>query len=325
MDDQPETNSLKVVKNMSGKLGRVKQMINNDCFYRFLQQAAHPMMTLRYQWFIHFVDRPKVADTQQTLATLNQKHLSVVRYGDGEFRWMMNIKNDSFQDTTPELAQRLQEIIKSDQANVMVCLPDVFNGLQQYTRTNSGAWRNIISHYGFQIVKYLRPNKLYYDANFTRPYIDRRDKSQSGLFFQQIKQIWTQRDVLIVEGAATRFGVNNDFLQSACSVRRVICPATNAFERYATILAQVKAVARPDEAILIALGPTATVLAYDLAQAGFWAIDIGHADVEYDWYQEKAITRTPLQGKYVNELADGHQVADIGDDRYQREIIAQID
>lgn len=30
--------------------------------------------------------------------------------------------------------------------------------------------------------------------------------------------------------------------------------------------------------ILIALGMTATVLAYDLSKAGFWAIDIGHID-----------------------------------------------
>ena len=34
--------------------------------------------------------------------------------------------------------------------------------------------------------------------------------------------------------------------------------------------------------ILISLGPTATVLAYDLSKLGYQAIDIGHTDLEYE-------------------------------------------
>ena len=37
--------------------------------------------------------------------------------------------------------------------------------------------------------------------------------------------------------------------------------------------------------ILLALGPTATVMAYNLAQKGYQAIDIGHIDIEYEWYR----------------------------------------
>ena len=37
--------------------------------------------------------------------------------------------------------------------------------------------------------------------------------------------------------------------------------------------------------VLIALGQTATVLAYDLSEAGLQAIDPGHVDVEYEWYR----------------------------------------
>ena len=36
--------------------------------------------------------------------------------------------------------------------------------------------------------------------------------------------------------------------------------------------------------ILIALGPTATVLSYDLYKLGYHVIDIGHADIEYEWF-----------------------------------------
>lgn len=40
--------------------------------------------------------------------------------------------------------------------------------------------------------------------------------------------------------------------------------------------------------VLIALGHTATVLAYDLAEVGYQAIDIGHIDIEYEWFLMRA-------------------------------------
>lgn len=39
-----------------------------------------------------------------------------------------------------------------------------------------------------------------------------------------------------------------------------------------------------DRLILLSYGMTATVLAYDLAKLGYWAVDLGHLDLEYEWY-----------------------------------------
>lgn len=36
--------------------------------------------------------------------------------------------------------------------------------------------------------------------------------------------------------------------------------------------------------MLIALGPTATVMAYDLADMGYQALDIGNVDIEAEWF-----------------------------------------
>ena len=68
------------------------------------------------------------------------------------------------------------------------------------------------------------------------------------------------------------------------SIERILCPPVNAFEKYDTILEQVKKYGT-QKLILIALGHTATVLTYDLAIAGYQAIDIGHVDIEYEWYK----------------------------------------
>ena len=74
---------------------------------------------------------------------------------------------------------------------------------------------------------------------------------------------------------------------------------------------------------LIALGPTATALAYDLFKAGYQAIDIGHVDVEYEWWRMGARRKVKLERKYVNEVPNGNLVADAGEE-YNKQIIAKI-
>ena len=75
---------------------------------------------------------------------------------------------------------------------------------------------------------------------------------------------------------------------------------------------------------MIALGATATVLAYDLAKDGFRAIDIGHADIEYEWMLSGATEKVPVKSKYVNEVKEGHCTNKIDDKNYDLEIILQI-
>lgn len=57
--------------------------------------------------------------------------------------------------------------------------------------------------------------------------------------------------------------------------------------------------------ILLAIGPTATVLSYDLADNEFQVIDIGHLYVEYQWYLMQAKKKMPLENRTtVNEVSD---------------------
>ena len=77
--------------------------------------------------------------------------------------------------------------------------------------------------------------------------------------------------------------------------------------------------------ILIALGPTATILAYDLYKLGYQAIDIGHADIEYEWYLRKAKNRIKIKNKYVNEAKGGRKnITKIKDKNYYKQIISII-
>ena len=76
--------------------------------------------------------------------------------------------------------------------------------------------------------------------------------------------------------------------------------------------------------ILIALGPTATVLAYDLCKLGYQAIDVGHIDIEYEWLMMGAKHKVNITSKYVNEVIGGDQVVIHDEDLYQRQILKKL-
>ena len=75
---------------------------------------------------------------------------------------------------------------------------------------------------------------------------------------------------------------------------------------------------------MAALGPTATVLAYDLCSARYQALDIGHLDVEYDWFLKKEVMGTPLEFKYVDGSREGRTIRQLRDPEYEGQIIKRI-
>lgn len=80
-----------------------------------------------------------------------------------------------------------------------------------------------------------------------------------------------------------------------------------------------------DLLILFSLGPTATVLSARVSnETNVQCIDIGHLDIEYEWFLRGSVSKVPIKGKYVNE-SDGQKFID-GEvsDKYLSEIICTI-
>ena len=113
-------------------------------------------------------------------------------------------------------------------------------------------------------------------------------------------------------------------------VRRIICPNLNAFKVYNKILTEVISIQKKDliqekNLILVSLGPTATILAYDLHRLGYQAIDVGHMDIEYEWFLRNASTKIKIENKYVNEANEGRiNISNITEQSYYNQIIRKI-
>ena len=80
-----------------------------------------------------------------------------------------------------------------------------------------------------------------------------------------------------------------------------------------------------DHLVIIALGATATVLAYDLTLDGYQALDLGHIDIEYEWFLRGAKTAISIPGKYTNEVDSDDKVqGNIDTTSYEKEVVKII-
>ena len=138
-----------------------------------------------------------------------------------------------------------------------------------------------------------------------------------------MKKIWENKDILIIEGEFSRLGIGNNLFDNTNSIKRIICPALNSFKVYDKIIKIVTNL-KEKRLILIALGPTATILAYDLFKLGYQAIDIGHVDIEYEWFLRKAKVQIQIKNKYVNEAGGIKHFTTVNDKKYYRQIISKI-
>lgn len=142
---------------------------------------------------------------------------------------------------------------------------------------------------------------------------------------KKLRAIWKEQDILIVEGEKSRLGMGNNLFDNVSSIERIVCPAINAYEKIDKIENGVmKNTKQREKLILIALGPTATVLAYRLARRGYWALDIGHIDIEYEWYLKGVEEKCPIANKYIGEIPNGDVVGDNIDGIYNKQIIERI-
>ena len=265
---------------------------------------------------------PIVMGADETLDEIINNKCSVSRFGDGEFSLIYG-ESLKFQPANKEISEKLKEILNSDSENHIVCIPNVFREIDWATEKAKAYWIKYLRLKRNKIYRILSFNKTYYDALVTRLYMDLKDKSLVENRFEKIKLLWKDRDVVIVEGEKSRLGIGNDLFDSAKSIERIICPPINAYSKYNEIFNEA---IKEDKSklILIALGPTATVLAYDLCKQGYQAVDIGHIDIEYEWFLNKNSEKCPVKNKYIGEVQNGDIVKDIEDELYFSQIINKI-
>lgn len=238
---------------------------------------------------------------EETVNLIVEERKSLARFGDGEFMWMAGESMPSFQRYSPEFGQDLIRAFTSKNNDLLIGIP---YGVFDASKCNLLArmhWRIIRANFLPRLEKFVDLKKIYCDASITRPYIDYKDREFSKNIFNLLKRIWNDKDIVIIEGEKTKLGMGNDLLRNAKSIKRIICPAENAYGVLDKIKNSVHKNVSKDTLMIAALGPTASILAAQLCDEGYQFIDIGHVDVEYMWFLKHSISRETIEGKYVNE------------------------
>ena len=270
---------------------------------------------------------PEFYEIDETIEMIARDKCSMARFGDGEFALMENKKRQSFQRMDEQLAKRLREIITKNENGMLIGIADNYGNLEKYNLSGKRGIRYYMTdEVRREHAKYLDKDRKYHNAYISRPYALYADNMTQAprKRFDALKRIWDGRKVIFVEGALTRLGVGNDLFENALKIQRIEAPAENSFDRYDDILKASLRHAQSDTLFLIALGPAAGVLAYDLYKAGYQAVDVGHVDLEYEWYLNGKGGRSEVKHKFNNEFQGGNIVEDIQDEEYLKQIIEVI-
>lgn len=275
-------------------------------------------------YFLSIFCNYTVASVDDTLDALLLTNKSLIRFGDGELRILIG-KGIGFQESDEELRLRLMEILSSKNETVLLAVPGPLGDEYQFLTPKAREWwRKSVQNEKYYWNKYLSRKRQYYNALVSRFYVGVDKREDSERIIKKLKLLWERKRLLIIEGNLTKNGVGNDLFNGAKEVKRILCPAKNAFRSYNKILEQGQKYGGDFDLILISLGPTAKVLAYDLNKSGYRAIDIGHIDNEYEWFLKGKHCRSLIDGKYVNEIEGGDIVEGVL--RYnQDEILCEVE
>ncbi len=206
----------------------------------------------------------KILDTEKCLTKIKNERKSIARFNDGEIDLVIG-NTLKYQESDPELCNKLENILKEKQDFCIIGIPDVINGFNNLTEESETFWVKNMDRTRNKFIQYLNANVEYGTANVAKFYIRHKDRSNCSKYFSMLKEIWEDRDVLICEEEQTRLGVGNDLLDGAKSIKRIIFPLENAFNKYEETMTRLKK-ENKDVLIILALGPISTVLAYDLAR-----------------------------------------------------------
>lgn len=261
----------------------------------------------------------KVHSIDETIDELLQTNKSLVRFGDGE---IVMIKGGDLmlQKASPEIAEGLAGILAYPYDDLMVTIPGIFDTLSDHRKASRQFWKDHLLFCRKTYEKYCNPDRIYYTTFVSRCYYYAQDRSNCGRWFAKIRKIWENKDVVVVEGTRTHNGVGNDLLDTAASVERIICPPRDAYGAIPRILEACEVYGK-DRLFLLSVGVAAKFLALELFQKGYRVLDIGHMDMEYEWYVRQVPDKCKIE-KHEIESEDANKEA--GYTQYLSEIKVRL-
>ncbi len=170
-------------------------------------------------------------------------------------------------------------MINGGQANTcLVGIPRIY-AKEDKVRMSDRKWSFWKSYAIKKFLELYNPAKQYGSAFVTRP--DAAPAIDCAEYFNKVKELWKDRDVLVMHGDGTGFLKRKCLLETAATSTVLTGPIRDAYSHHQDLMRSLLNHSSNDTVILLSLGPEATVLAFDLAMKGRQALDLGHLGMFY--------------------------------------------
>ncbi len=247
----------------------------------FKEMQQHKLLSLK----------PNILSYDESIDYIINSKCSLCRFGDGEFNQIMG-GSEPFQKNNPVLTQRLKEILmtcldSSDlNSNIRIAISRLYY--------NFSDWNNLIFPRFFEefvvsnenfLVEVCNPKYTYISTEISQLYHIFKEYDFAS-YFGHIKEIWKDRDIAIICGDRIFNNIENNIFDCAKSTEYIYAPTTEAFNQYDEILDKAKKISK-EKLVIAILGPTATLLAWDLSLCGYQILDFGHIAQDYDSFLKK--------------------------------------
>lgn len=225
--------------------------------------------------------KPKIKNFEETLDELVKTNKSIIRFGDGE---ISIIEGDDaiYQKYHPILSRRLKEVLQSEDDNLMIGINYhyYYADLSDFLEFPKLFYRTSVKYFRERLNQYLIPKKQYYTAGFSQLYHTFKNYNCTD-FYEKIRKIWCGKNISIICGDKTFKNIQHNIFDCAKNINYIYGPFNNAMDEYDKLLNSAKKIDK-NNLVIVILGPTAKVLAYDLHLLGYRVLDLGHIAKDYD-------------------------------------------
>lgn len=208
---------------------------------------------------------------------------SLTRFNDGELNYTFRGWHHRHQRLDRSLTLRLREVFKSRNPDLIVAVPRLVteDGSDPHQHATPGVvkfWATA----GWDKFMGTHFEERTYGSGFTS-YPDRHLPREDWEGYRAIwERVWKDRHVVMVgnDNGRESIGTMVDVVSAAASIGHVVTPPKDAWSAHDEIMAD--ATSRPAGSVmLVACGVAGTVLAHDLCEAGYQAVDIGRLLIRF--------------------------------------------
>lgn len=207
-----------------------------------------------------------------------------VRYGDGEIAHLFKTNpkyGSGGQCCSGEFRNKLINIFNNKNNKILVAFTGYFNDnkfiKENYIGVLSNSTKRFIERYRTRLQKDFPNifNTTLYSTEITR--LPQLNVDNKKYVVNMFNKLFIENDCVFIGNDNVINLVQQKFINLFKNIEFIFGPSNNAYNSYDSIIENLFNIENlKEKLILISLGPTATVMSYDLAQQDYWTIDIGH-------------------------------------------------